>query len=344
MRRPTITESETHVVLFTAGFLGRGFDSRRLHQFIFEFIMTTLGWRSRLEELKRHSPATLELLEDLVTEAELLGTLERIERWLKGLEGNWCYRGHADESWHLVSSLDRERKPATVAVGDRVHTAFPAFNATARQRKLLAEFRQSDSRQTTNDDIDTLAIMQHYGVPTTSLDFSRSPYVALWFALKDFRSEKHNDGSPKGSALWAVSLDWLEEANQTMISDGCRDVIVVEPVTRPSPRMTAQRGALLSNRGRLTFSEALLRMLLKSPVAAEKQVVSKVIVQRGWRRELLKELEKIGIYRTSMLRPDGAVKDRTELVVNPLRDRARRQRERFRRSLGKRMKSRGSRE
>jgi len=32
MRRPTTTESETHVVLFTAGFLGRGFDSRRLHQ------------------------------------------------------------------------------------------------------------------------------------------------------------------------------------------------------------------------------------------------------------------------------------------------------------------------
>jgi hypothetical protein len=31
MRRPTTTESETHVVLFTAGFFGRGFDSRRLH-------------------------------------------------------------------------------------------------------------------------------------------------------------------------------------------------------------------------------------------------------------------------------------------------------------------------
>jgi hypothetical protein len=33
MRRPTTTESETHVVLFTAGFLGRGFDSRRLHHY-----------------------------------------------------------------------------------------------------------------------------------------------------------------------------------------------------------------------------------------------------------------------------------------------------------------------
>ncbi len=32
MRPPTTTESETHVVLFRAGFLGRGFNSRRLHQ------------------------------------------------------------------------------------------------------------------------------------------------------------------------------------------------------------------------------------------------------------------------------------------------------------------------
>ena len=32
MRPPTTTESETHVGLFRAGFLGRGFNSRRLHQ------------------------------------------------------------------------------------------------------------------------------------------------------------------------------------------------------------------------------------------------------------------------------------------------------------------------
>src|ERR1039457_2924169 len=34
MRRPTITESETHVVLFTAAFLGRRFDSRLHHHHI----------------------------------------------------------------------------------------------------------------------------------------------------------------------------------------------------------------------------------------------------------------------------------------------------------------------
>jgi hypothetical protein len=34
MRRPTTTESETHVVLFMSGFLGRGFNSRRLHHLL----------------------------------------------------------------------------------------------------------------------------------------------------------------------------------------------------------------------------------------------------------------------------------------------------------------------
>ncbi len=41
MGRPTTTESETHVVLFMADFLGRGFNSRRLHQLFFSNLPTT---------------------------------------------------------------------------------------------------------------------------------------------------------------------------------------------------------------------------------------------------------------------------------------------------------------
>jgi len=40
MRRPTTTEPETHVVLFMAGFLGRGFNSRRLHHISMEVTYT----------------------------------------------------------------------------------------------------------------------------------------------------------------------------------------------------------------------------------------------------------------------------------------------------------------
>jgi len=44
MRRPTTTEPETHVGLFTAGFLGRGFDSRRLHQILEGDVLTAIRY------------------------------------------------------------------------------------------------------------------------------------------------------------------------------------------------------------------------------------------------------------------------------------------------------------
>lgn len=44
-----------------------------------------------------------------------------------------------------------------------------------------------------------LAMMQHYGVPTRLLDFSESPYVALYFALEGFNPRQQDD-----LALFAV--------------------------------------------------------------------------------------------------------------------------------------------
>jgi hypothetical protein len=38
-------------------------------------------------------------------------------------------------------------------------------------------------------DLDYLAYMQHYGVPTRLLDFSYSPYIAAYFAFEDPKNE-----------------------------------------------------------------------------------------------------------------------------------------------------------
>ena len=130
-----------------------------------------------------------------------------------------------------------------------------------------------------------------------------------------------------------------------MILDGCPHVIVVEPVTQPNPRMTAQQGILLSNRSnRLTFSDCLLGMQWKSPVAAERQVVSKVIVRRDQRTELLKRLELMGIDSTSMLRPDATLAESAEGVVKRLREQTEEAWNQHRRTVRLRMESRNPRE
>src|SRR5580704_15740200 len=46
-----------------------------------------------------------------------------------------------------------------------------------------------------------LAAMQHYGAPTRLLDFTYSPYVALYFALRN-----RNDNEAESDAeVWAIN-------------------------------------------------------------------------------------------------------------------------------------------
>jgi len=51
-----------------------------------------------------------------------------------------------------------------------------------------------------------LAIMQHYGAPTRLLDFTYSPYVALYFALRN-----HDENKSKHAEVWGIDAAALRE-------------------------------------------------------------------------------------------------------------------------------------
>lgn len=106
---------------------------------------------------------------------------------LNNLPNHFVYRGHANADWKLESSLERV-----------IGRAWTGANANKFEEFSLAEF-QSKFHLYDHENIQPasklawLSIMQHYGVPTRLLDFTASPYVALYFALEAYNPQLHWD-------------------------------------------------------------------------------------------------------------------------------------------------------
>ncbi len=108
----------------------------------------------------------------------------RLERWsdfvaqTDALEG-WAFRGHVSAQWPLVPSLTR-----------RLLEFSPDSRLwPLREARAMRVFRRKahiylQDRTALDDDLRCLALMQHHGAATRLLDFTKSPFVAAFFALE----------------------------------------------------------------------------------------------------------------------------------------------------------------
>ena len=103
------------------------------------------------------------------------------------LSNSFFYRGQADSTWRLQSSLER-------IIGD----SWSAGKARTLEDFSIQQFRSKFhlyDRENVQPEsqLAWLSIMQHYGVPTRLLDFTESPYVALYFALESYNTQSERD-------------------------------------------------------------------------------------------------------------------------------------------------------
>lgn len=182
---------------------------------------------------------------------DLSGVISRLLGRQPGRQFHW--RGHADASWSLESTMARQLR-GIGAVDDDHSLRTAEKNLIKKARMWPAhEFGGSVSDQM------VLAIFQHHGAPTGLLDLTTDPMTALWFACD---LDANSDSIDKHGVLLAFDVsDWpslqtesfddpytwshLEDPLGAPYRNALaeRSAFLINP-TRPTGRMLAQRGKL----------------------------------------------------------------------------------------------------
>jgi hypothetical protein len=108
---------------------------------------------------------------------------------------NWAFRGQSDERLNLSTKFEREANK---------YQCDPYWFKN-REKIILEDFQRKAHHYVQNlpdseNPIEWLSLLQHYGGPTRLLDFTYSYYVAAFFAVET---------SDINSAIWAVNINQL---------------------------------------------------------------------------------------------------------------------------------------
>ncbi len=116
-------------------------------------------------------------------------SVEDLVNQLNDFPNNFIFRGHTESSWNLESSIRR------IFVKDKSEDKIRKAEIFSLEQ-FKSKFHLYDTtNKTPTTKLEWLSLMQHYGVPTRLIDFTESPYVALYFAIETYNPRQNDDFS-----------------------------------------------------------------------------------------------------------------------------------------------------
>ena len=309
-------------------------------------MMATVRSHQESDFLEHRTSSVQEFLDYLLPSAD---------HWDSARRGDLAYRGQASSDWLLVPKAFRPREmdvyarnglpasPTRVvpqaeaefrAVQQFVRTADASgLHITEAGGRLLSRnppphvFNDSDwqYRWPREEYLETLALAQHFGIPTRLLDFTEDPLVAAFFAASsawDAKRKQNKSGlGRRGVAVWVVDLRFVQALNR--IGGRYPERIAEVRVARANNTyLHSQSAFFLVDRGANDLMAQRLPLSIEKAIAerarfwhtgerlAGKKIsrnwfnevpVRQVRLSANLTGELLRELENRGITRASLM-------------------------------------------
>jgi hypothetical protein len=240
--------------------------------------------------------------------------IKKFDEWQKYrefIEENFRYnkrfifRGQRDETWPLQTTFDRLIEP----VRNVLKRESLMLTHQKRFEKAIRGRRGANPKVFESGD-ELWAMGQHYGLATPLLDWSRSPFIATYFA---FTSNKCPSSGYR--CVWALNELALDEANQEIRGkygsltpeekekyfEKTRAPVVdlVEPSLEDNPRIINQVG--LFTRGPVLYN--LDDWVIEFAINYKKVALYKIILPDSERETILATLDQMNINAASLF-PD----------------------------------------
>lgn len=212
------------------------------------------------------------------------------------VENGFIFRGHHQPAWDLIPSIARGMKNG-IYTPKQAKACLESFRRASRGRKELDP--------NLHDDLEMWALGQHYGLRTPLLDWTMSPYVALFFA---FEKADGDDDPDDSRVVFALNKDRVETKIEELQREGYKDdqlVRIFQPSGDTNRRLLSQAGLFLAVPPNQSVTGWILNHLLDEEGSDDSiaNSIMKIHIPNKERVECLRSLHRMNIHHASLF-PD----------------------------------------